>query len=104
MRLPPGYSSIASTKALVEAKFAIRASTQTLESLLDLGMVIAGSPATVRETLADYQKKLGFGTLIAMLQVATLPAELTEKNLRLFATEVAPHLRELASEPVAALS
>jgi alkanesulfonate monooxygenase SsuD/methylene tetrahydromethanopterin reductase-like flavin-dependent oxidoreductase (luciferase family) len=104
MRLPPGYSSIASTKALIEAKFAIRASTQTLESLLDLGMVIAGSPATVRETLAAYQKQLGFGTLIAMLQVATLPAELTEKNLRLFATEVAPHLRELASEPVAALS
>jgi alkanesulfonate monooxygenase SsuD/methylene tetrahydromethanopterin reductase-like flavin-dependent oxidoreductase (luciferase family) len=100
MRLPPGYSSIASTKALIEAKFAIRASTQTLDSLLELGMVIAGSPATVRETLADYQKKLGFGTLIAMLQVATLPAELTEKNLRLFATEVAPHLRGLASEPV----
>jgi alkanesulfonate monooxygenase SsuD/methylene tetrahydromethanopterin reductase-like flavin-dependent oxidoreductase (luciferase family) len=99
MRLPPGYSSVASTKALIEAKFAVRASTQTLGSLLDLGMVIAGSPATVRETLAAYQKDLGFGTLIAMLQVATLPADLTEKNLRLFATEVAPHLRDLAAEP-----
>jgi alkanesulfonate monooxygenase SsuD/methylene tetrahydromethanopterin reductase-like flavin-dependent oxidoreductase (luciferase family) len=99
MRLPPGYSSVASTKALIEAKFAVRASTQTLGSLLDLGMVIAGSPATVRETLAAYQKDLGFGTLIAMLQVATLPADLTEKNLRLFAGEVAPHLRDLAAEP-----
>jgi hypothetical protein len=28
-----------------------------------------------------------------MLQVATLPAELTEKNLRLFADEVMPSLR-----------
>jgi alkanesulfonate monooxygenase SsuD/methylene tetrahydromethanopterin reductase-like flavin-dependent oxidoreductase (luciferase family) len=101
MRLPPGYSSVTSTKALIEAKFALRASTQTLASLLDLGMVIAGSPATVRETLAAHQKTLGFGTLIAMLQVATLPAELTEKNLRLFATEVAPHLRHLAREPEA---
>jgi alkanesulfonate monooxygenase SsuD/methylene tetrahydromethanopterin reductase-like flavin-dependent oxidoreductase (luciferase family) len=96
MRLPPGYSSISSTKALIEAKFALRASNQTLDPLLDLGMVIVGSPATVREKLAACQKDLGFGTLIAMLQVATLPADLTEKNLRLFATEVAPQLRHLA--------
>jgi alkanesulfonate monooxygenase SsuD/methylene tetrahydromethanopterin reductase-like flavin-dependent oxidoreductase (luciferase family) len=81
---------------LIEAKFALRASNQTLDSLLDLGMVIVGSPATVREKLAACQKDLGFGTLIAMLQVATLPADLTEKNLRLFATEVAPQLRHLA--------
>ena len=35
----------------------------------------------------------GVGNLIAMLQVATLPADLTEKNLRLFAAEVMPYLR-----------
>jgi hypothetical protein len=29
-----------------------------------------------------------------MLQIATLPADLTEKNLRLFAKEVMPFLRE----------
>ncbi len=28
-----------------------------------------------------------------MLQVATLPADLTEKNLRLFASDVMPYLR-----------
>ena len=94
MRLPPGYSSIASTKALIESKYALRANTQTIDSLIDLGMIVAGSPATVRQRIADYAGELGVGNLIAMLQVATLPADLTEKNLRLFATQVMPFLRE----------
>jgi alkanesulfonate monooxygenase SsuD/methylene tetrahydromethanopterin reductase-like flavin-dependent oxidoreductase (luciferase family) len=94
MRLPPGYSSIASTKALIESKYALRANTQTIDSLIELGMIVAGSPATVRERLAEYTRELGVGNLIAMLQVATLPADLTEKNLRLFATQVLPSLRE----------
>jgi alkanesulfonate monooxygenase SsuD/methylene tetrahydromethanopterin reductase-like flavin-dependent oxidoreductase (luciferase family) len=93
MRLPPGYSSIASTKSLIEAKFALRANAMTIDSLIELGMVVAGSPATVRERLLALQQELGIGHLIAMLQVATLPAELTEKNLRLFAAEVMPSLR-----------
>ena len=94
MRLPPGYSSIASTKALIESKYALRANAQTIDSLIELGMIVAGSPATVRERLADYTRELGVGNLIAMLQVATLPADLTEKNLRLFATQVLPSLRQ----------
>jgi alkanesulfonate monooxygenase SsuD/methylene tetrahydromethanopterin reductase-like flavin-dependent oxidoreductase (luciferase family) len=94
MRLPPGYSSIASTKALIESKYALRANAQSIDSLIELGMIVAGSPATVRERLAEYTRELGVGNLIAMLQVATLPADLTEKNLRLFATQVLPFLRE----------
>jgi alkanesulfonate monooxygenase SsuD/methylene tetrahydromethanopterin reductase-like flavin-dependent oxidoreductase (luciferase family) len=98
MRLPPGYSSIATTKALIESKYALRATTQTIDSLIDLGMIVAGSPATVRERIAEYAEELGVGNLIAMLQVATLPADLTERNLRLFATEVMPFLREETRE------
>ena len=41
----------------------------------------------------SYSRELGVGNLIAMLQVATLPADLTEKNLRLFASDVMPYLR-----------
>jgi len=93
MRLPPGYSSIASTKALIESKFALRANALTIDTLVDLGMVVVGSPSTVRERLAENAAALGIGTLIAMLQVATLPADLTEKNLRLFANDVMPYLR-----------
>jgi len=81
MRMPPGYSSIASTKSLLESKFAFRMMEMTAENLIELGMVVAGSAATVRERLAAYSRELGVGNLIAMLQIATLPADLTEKNL-----------------------
>jgi alkanesulfonate monooxygenase SsuD/methylene tetrahydromethanopterin reductase-like flavin-dependent oxidoreductase (luciferase family) len=94
MRLPPGYSSIASTKALIQNKYAVRASAQTIDALMEHGMVIVGSAATVRERLTATSKELGVGNLIAMLQMGTLPADLTEKNLRLFARDVMPYLRE----------
>jgi alkanesulfonate monooxygenase SsuD/methylene tetrahydromethanopterin reductase-like flavin-dependent oxidoreductase (luciferase family) len=95
-RLPPGYTSIASTKALIEQKFKLRKSFQSAEAIMEMGMVIAGSPKTVTETIIARQKELGFGHIIAMLQIATQPAEQTESSLRLFAAEVAPKLRELA--------
>ena len=91
-RLPPGYTSVASTKALIEQKFKLRKSYQTLEALLEMGMIVAGSPKTVRETLIKRQQELGFGHLIAMLQIGTQPAEQTDKSLRLFASEVMPYL------------
>ncbi|MDB5596104.1 MAG: class flavin-dependent oxidoreductase [Hyphomicrobiales bacterium] len=92
MRFPPGYSSIASTKSLIESKVLARANATSLEALMELGMVVCGSAATVRDRLNYLQGELGFGNLIAMLQVATLPAELTDKNLRLFASGVMPYL------------
>lgn len=106
MRLPPGYSSVASTKALIESKFAQRSTATTIDGLIEMGMVICGTPATVRDRLVWAQQQLGFGHLIAMLQVGTLPADLTEKNIRLFASEVMPtlqaHMAQLPSEGVAA--
>lgn len=98
MRLPPGYSSVASIKALLEQRYKIRAAATTIDSLVDLGMAVVGSPATVRERMAERQEQLGIGNLIAMLQMGTLPAELTEKNLRLFAAEVMPSLRDLGND------
>jgi hypothetical protein len=94
MRFPPGYASIASTKASIETKYAIRKDFLTIDRLLELGMIVCGSAASVREQLLANTEQLGVGTLIAMLQVATLPADLTEKNLRLFAREVMPALKE----------
>jgi len=93
MRMPPGYTSIASSKALIEQKFKVRSDDRPFEDFLELGMVIAGSPKTVAAEIKRREKELGFGTLIAMLQIATQPAEQTEKCLRLFAKEVAPLLR-----------
>ena len=95
MRMPPGYTSVASSKTLIEQKFKVRQGDRSFEDFEEMGMIIAGSPQTVRDKLIARQKELGFGHLIAMLQIATQPAEQTEKSLRLFASGVAPHLRAL---------
>lgn len=62
------------------------------------GLVVAGSPATVRETLADYARSFRIGQLMIFLQVGSMPMELTKHNIDLFASEVAPHLRPIWSE------
>ena len=92
MRLPPGYSSISSTKTLMVQKFQARADA-TIDKLIDQGMILVGSPKTVRERIEHCQKEMGFGHIFNMLQIATMPAEMTEKNIRLFASEVVPHLQ-----------
>ncbi|MCC2095273.1 MAG: LLM class flavin-dependent oxidoreductase [Hyphomicrobiales bacterium] len=93
MRMPPGYSSIKSTKALIEAKFAVRSVQQTVDTLIDLGIIVCGSPKTVRDTFVERCGKWGVGNLLPMLQIGTQPADQTEKSMRLFASEVMPRLR-----------
>ena len=59
-------------------------------------MFLCGSPETVRQRVEEYQKQIGFGYLLPLMQFATLPHELKRKNLELFAREVIPHLRAIA--------
>ncbi len=103
-KLPPGYSSLSSYKIVMETKFKIREQYLSIEKLMELGMFTCGSAATVTEMLLDYQERSGIGNLVSMLQFATLPAELTEKNTRMFAEEVMPKLRHkgVTKETVAA--
>src|SRR5207249_4787463 len=37
---------------------------------------------------------LGVGNVLSLLQLGTLPADLTRRNMELFASEVLPHLRD----------
>ena len=76
----------------------MRSAATTIDALMDFGMTVVGSPKSVRQRLAAIQKDLGVGNLIAMLQFGTLPADLTEKNLRLFAGEVMPFLRDIGND------
>ena len=56
--------------------------------------MIAGSPATVRQRLEDeVVKGLRVGNLMVLLQIGSMPHELTLENIGLFAREVLPHLR-----------
>jgi alkanesulfonate monooxygenase SsuD/methylene tetrahydromethanopterin reductase-like flavin-dependent oxidoreductase (luciferase family) len=60
------------------------------------GYVIAGSPATVRQRLEEeVVKGLRVGNLMLLVQIGSMPHELTLKNIDLLAREVLPSLREI---------
>src|SRR3954451_23381712 len=69
--------------------------TATYRDLVEAGVVIAGSPTTVRDQLIEFCRDYGIGNLHAMLGFGSLPRHLVMKNIQLFAEEVAPHLRQL---------
>jgi len=100
MLLPPGYLSLASMQGVVAAKRALSTGNQTIEDVVEKGVFLCGSPATLREKLEKYQAEIGFGTLLPSMQFGTLPAELTRKSIELFAREVIPHFRAQDAAPV----
>jgi hypothetical protein len=58
-------------------------------------MFICGSPDTVRQTLELHQKDIGFNVLVAMMQIGSMPSELTRKSMTLLAEKVMPLMRDL---------
>ena len=65
---------------------------------MELGIVIVGSPDTVRERILHCHRELGFANFIGLLHFGTLPADLTERNIRLFASEVMPALQPVGDK------
>jgi len=102
MLLPPGYLSLASMEGIMKAKGAITGGEQTIDGVIEKGMFLCGSAATVRQRIETYQKEIGFGNILPMLQFGTLPHDLTRRNLELFAGQVIPQLRHLAEDGAAA--
>jgi alkanesulfonate monooxygenase SsuD/methylene tetrahydromethanopterin reductase-like flavin-dependent oxidoreductase (luciferase family) len=96
MLLPPGYLSLQSMKGVMKAKGSMLAGAHTIEGLLEKGMFICGSPETVRQKLSAYQKEIGFGNLLPMMQFGTLPHDLTKASMEMFATKVMAKLRAAA--------
>jgi alkanesulfonate monooxygenase SsuD/methylene tetrahydromethanopterin reductase-like flavin-dependent oxidoreductase (luciferase family) len=94
MLLPPGYSTIESIKRVAAIKGRQEGKIQTAEDLVKQGVVIVGSPATVREKLAEYQDLAGFGTSLTKTQFGTLPRDMTKANMEAIAEEVLPYFRE----------
>jgi alkanesulfonate monooxygenase SsuD/methylene tetrahydromethanopterin reductase-like flavin-dependent oxidoreductase (luciferase family) len=93
--LPPGYMSMRSLKAVRQHKSGI-GKLQTIDSLMGEEVIVVGSPETVIRKLKAYHRETGFGHLLAMQQIATLPADLTRRSMELFAREVMPALRPLS--------
>lgn len=95
---PPGYSSVASFKRAMEAKKEVIGKDVTIEALMEQDVVLVGSADTVREKIAHYRKSMGFGIVNAVLHFATLPGELTRKNIEGFAKGVMDPLRAAEAE------
>jgi len=98
--LPPGYTSVSSMKKLRAAKSSTTSEAPPdCDEYIRRGMFICGSPETVRQTLEYHQKDIGFNVLVAMMQIGSAPAELTQRSMKLFAEKVMPPLRDPAGAP-----
>ena len=97
MFFPPGYMS---PKSLMHVLAHKKANTGgvTIEALMERGIIIVGSPDTVRKSIMAAHRDMGFHELMTMLTFGTMPAHLSEKNIRLFAREVMPALQALSDK------
>jgi alkanesulfonate monooxygenase SsuD/methylene tetrahydromethanopterin reductase-like flavin-dependent oxidoreductase (luciferase family) len=92
MLLPPGYTDPASMKRVRAAK--VTGKPQSIEDVIKAGVVIVGSPNTVREKLAEYQDLAGFNTSLTKTQFGTLPDDMARANMTAIAQEILPHFRD----------
>jgi alkanesulfonate monooxygenase SsuD/methylene tetrahydromethanopterin reductase-like flavin-dependent oxidoreductase (luciferase family) len=67
----------------------------TYEACVDNGMVISGSPETVRRKITDQVGELGLNYLLSYLFFGSLSAAEAHRSLQLFSTEVMPQLADL---------
>ena len=96
----PGYRTKRSAEFIMKtnspADIAAAASAAgDWKSLVDQGFVIGGSAATVTERLREACRGLRVGNLIALLQIGSMPHELTKQNITMFAKEVMPNISGL---------
>jgi alkanesulfonate monooxygenase SsuD/methylene tetrahydromethanopterin reductase-like flavin-dependent oxidoreductase (luciferase family) len=94
MLLPPGYTSRESLKNVMKAKAQMFGDV-TIDQAIELGLFVCGSAGTVRQAFEGHWNDMRFGNLLVMCQFGTLPADLTRRNMEVFAREVMPHLRTL---------
>src|SRR4029079_3740475 len=92
MLLPPGYTNFESMERIRAAK--IVGKPQTIEDLVRAGVVIIGSPQTVREKLAEYQDLAGFNTSLPKTQFGTMPHDMVRANMEAIAQEILPAFRD----------
>ena len=95
---PPGYTTPRSALKMMGARNDFMLYTETWEQIEAGGYAIVGSPTTVRQRMEEMIKTMGVGNILALLQLGTLPADLTRKNMELFSREVLPKLRQLAPQ------
>ncbi len=101
---PPGYTSSRSMARIAGALKKFMSSLETRQQVEEGLYAVVGSPATVRDRLIEAIKYLGVGNLLGLFQLGTLPANLTRKNMTLFAEQVMPAVRTALDQDQAATS
>ncbi|MGZ3409147.1 MAG: LLM class flavin-dependent oxidoreductase [Xanthobacteraceae bacterium] len=92
MLLPPGYTNFESVERIRKMK--LSGKPQSFEELVKSGVVIIGSPNTVREKLAEYQDLAGFNTSLTKTQFGTMPHDMVRANMEAIAQEILPAFRD----------
>jgi alkanesulfonate monooxygenase SsuD/methylene tetrahydromethanopterin reductase-like flavin-dependent oxidoreductase (luciferase family) len=90
---PPGYTSARSALAILKNRGQFLPEQKGWDDVEKGVFAIVGSPKTVREKLARYQKELGAGVVLTGCQTGALPHELARKSMELLSREVLPHVR-----------
>ena len=95
----PGYAEPAAIEAMLRGGgpdgMLARMRTATYQEIIDTQVAIVGSPATVADQIEAFVREFRIGNLLVMLQNGSMPRDLTEKNISLFAAEVLPRLRPI---------
>jgi len=97
---PPGYTSARSALKMLGSFGDFLLNVGSWDEVVAGAYAIVGSPATVRAQMAELARELGVGNVLTLLQLGTLPTDLTRRNMELFATEVMPALRRDLAGPV----
>ena len=107
MTFGPGVpsQSIPSWQAFLDAPRSTGTRLGDAENWADIeqsGSIFVGSPATVTEKLWQFIQDSGVGNLLIQFHYGNMKDEHARKSMRLFATEVAPALRERSQQLFAA--
>jgi alkanesulfonate monooxygenase SsuD/methylene tetrahydromethanopterin reductase-like flavin-dependent oxidoreductase (luciferase family) len=97
---PPGYTSPRSALAILKNRSQFLPEQKSWDDVERGVFAIVGSPSTVRQKLAEYQKQLGVGVVLTGCQTGTMPHELARKSMELLAREVLPHVRGAQEAPL----
>jgi alkanesulfonate monooxygenase SsuD/methylene tetrahydromethanopterin reductase-like flavin-dependent oxidoreductase (luciferase family) len=95
----PGYAERAAVEAMLRGGgghgMLARMKSVTFREIVESQVAIVGSPASVADQIGEFVREFRIGNLLVMLQNGSMPRDLTEKNISLFAEEVLPRLRPI---------
>jgi alkanesulfonate monooxygenase SsuD/methylene tetrahydromethanopterin reductase-like flavin-dependent oxidoreductase (luciferase family) len=106
LHIPPyfsGTSGYSSKRSMVNAmnKFAEPTAFTAVPTVVDWkeaiesGKVIGGSPETVRQRLEEAARTMRIGHWVLLMQLQSMPHDLTMYNIGMFAEKVMPQIRDI---------